>query len=148
MVGDRLLLVFGSRAIVEDKLGRTLLQKRSDFNLWGLPGGGPEEGESAEISLAREVFEETGLTVKRFEAVGFSSNHKIETVTYPNGDRIQNFILILHATEWEGKLACLDEESLALDFFELKHLPSLVSTDISGLEKFQEYKCSGKFQMF
>ncbi|MDV2994397.1 MAG: hypothetical protein N4J56_004051 [Chroococcidiopsis sp. SAG 2025] len=80
--------------------------------------------------------------------MGFSSNPKIETVTYPNGDRVQNFILILHATDWKGKLACLDGESLALDFFDLKHLPALMSNDIPVLEKTQEYKCSGKFQMF
>ncbi|NJQ98340.1 MAG: NUDIX domain-containing protein [Hydrococcus sp. CSU_1_8] len=84
VVGNRLLLVCGGRAIVEDNWGCILLQKRSDFKVWGLPGGGPEEGESIEQCLAREVYEETGLTVKRFEAVGFSSNPAIETVTYPN----------------------------------------------------------------
>lgn len=148
VVGNRLLLVFGGRVIVEDKLGRVLLQQRSDFKVWGLPGGGPEEGESVEQSSAREVFEETGLTVKRFEAVGFSSNPAIETVTYPNGDRIQNYILILHAVEWEGSLACLDGESLALNFFDLKHLPELMPNDRPVLERFQEYKRSGKFQLF
>ncbi|MBE9017860.1 hypothetical protein IQ272_17260 [Chroococcidiopsidales cyanobacterium LEGE 13417] len=90
----------------------------------------------------------TFLYVKRFEAVGFSSNPKIETVAYPNGDRVQNLILILHATEWEGSLACLDGESLALDFFDLKHLPPLMLTDMPVLKKIQEYKHSGNFQLF
>jgi 8-oxo-dGTP pyrophosphatase MutT (NUDIX family) len=148
VVGDRLLLLFGGRAIVEDKLGRVLLQKRSDFKIWGLPGGIPEVGESAEQCLVREVFEETGLIVKRFEPVGFSSNPATETVTYPNGDRVQNYILILHAVEWEGSLACLDGESLELKFFDLKQLPELMPNDCPVLEKFQEYKRSGKFQLF
>lgn len=148
VVGHRLLLVFGARVIVEDNLGRVLLQKRSDFKLWGLPGGGPEEGESAEQCLTREMFEETGLTVKRFEAVGFSSNPTVESVTYPNGDQVQNFILILQAVEWEGSLVCLDGESLALNFFDLMYLPALMPNDRLVLEKFQEYKRSGKFQLF
>ncbi|QKQ73872.1 NUDIX domain-containing protein [Nostoc sp. TCL240-02] len=57
VVGDRLLLLFGARVIIEDNLGRVLLQKRSDFKLWGLPGGCPEVGESAEDCSAREVFD-------------------------------------------------------------------------------------------
>jgi len=56
--------------------------------------------------------------------------------------------LILRATEWEGNLACLDGESLALDFFDLRDLSSLMPTDIPVLERFQEYKRSGKFQLF
>jgi ADP-ribose pyrophosphatase YjhB (NUDIX family) len=99
VVGHRLLLLFSVYVIIEDNLGRILLQKRSDFKLWGLPGGYPEVGESAEECSAREVFEETGLTVKHFEAVGFSSNPAFETVTYPNGDRVQTFNLILRSVE-------------------------------------------------
>ncbi|MEH2264859.1 NUDIX hydrolase [Nostoc sp.] len=147
-VGDRLLLLFGTGVIIEDNLGRVLLQKRSDFNQWGLPGGYPEVGESAEECSAREVFEETGLTVKRFQAVGFSSNPAFEAITYPNGDRVQNYILILRAVEWSGSLACLDGESLALEFFDFADLPTLMPNDRPVLEKFQEYKKSGKFQLF
>ncbi|MEH2421136.1 MAG: NUDIX domain-containing protein [Nostoc sp.] len=148
VVGDRLLLLFSVYVIIEDNLGRVLLQKRSDFKLWGLPGGYPEVGESAEECSAREVFEETGLTVKRFAAVGFSSNPAFETVTYPNGDRVQTFNLILRSVEWEGSLACLDGESLALEFFDLADLPALTSNDRPVVEKFQEYKKSGEFQLF
>ncbi|WP_373528163.1 hypothetical protein, partial [Nostoc sp.] len=71
-----------------------------------------------------------------------------ETVTYPNGDRVQNFILILRAVEWEGSLACLDGESLALEFFDLADLPILMPNDRPVLDKFQEYKKSSEFMMF
>ncbi|WP_392531666.1 NUDIX hydrolase [Nostoc sp. C117] len=149
VVGNRLLMLCGTRVIIEDNLGRVLLQQRSDFKLWGLPGGCPEEGESIEQCSVREVFEETGLTVKRLQPVGFSSNPAFETVTYPNGDRVQNFILIFLAIEWEGSLACLDGESLALKFFDLADLPRLLMpNDDPVLEKFQEYKKSGEFLLF
>ncbi|WP_375494626.1 hypothetical protein [uncultured Nostoc sp.] len=58
------------------------------------------------------------------------------------------FILILRAVEWEGNLACLDGESLALEFFDLADLPTLMPNDYPVLEKFQEYKKSGKFLLF
>jgi 8-oxo-dGTP pyrophosphatase MutT (NUDIX family) len=148
LVGNRLLMLCGTRVIVEDDFGRVLLQKRSDFKLWGLPGGCPEEGESIEQCGVREVFEETGLTVKRLQAVGFSSNPEFETVTYPNGDRVQNFILILRAVEWEGNLACVDGESLALEFFDLADLPRLMPNDRPVLKNFQEYKKTGEFLLF
>ncbi len=148
LVGNRLLMLCGTRVIVEDDFGRVLLQKRSDFKLWGLPGGCPEEGESIEQCVVREVFEETGLTVKRLQAVGFSSNPEFETVTYPNGDRVQNFILILRAVEWEGNLACVDGESLALEFFDLADLPRLMPNDRPVLKNFQGYKKTGEFLLF
>lgn len=64
------------------------------------------------------------------------------------GNRMQNFILILRAVEWSGNLACLDGESLALGFFDLADLPTLMPNDRPVLEKFQKYKKSGEFQLF
>ncbi|WDH96914.1 NUDIX domain-containing protein [Paenibacillus urinalis] len=42
-------------AIIRDKLGRILMQRRSDYGDWGLPGGGMEAGESIEETMIREV---------------------------------------------------------------------------------------------
>ncbi|MEH2349826.1 MAG: hypothetical protein V7K55_17865 [Nostoc sp.] len=47
-----------------------------------------------------------------------------------------------------SSLACLDGESLALEFFDLADLPTLMPNDCPVLEKFQEYKKSGEFQLF
>lgn len=57
------ILNFAGRILVNEK-NEILLQKRSDFNLWGLPGGAIEFGESAEEACVREFWEETGLKVK------------------------------------------------------------------------------------
>ena len=44
LVGNRLVLVPGARIIIERDDGRILLHKRTDFDIWGLPGGNAEEG--------------------------------------------------------------------------------------------------------
>ncbi|MDO4745671.1 MAG: NUDIX hydrolase [Bacillota bacterium] len=56
----------GVRTIVLDENNRMLLVKQhhDDKDIWMVPGGGIEEGESAVQAAAREVKEETGLDVK------------------------------------------------------------------------------------
>ena len=63
-----------------------LLQKRSDFNAWGLPGGALEFGESAPKACVREFLEETGLKVRTKSLLGVSTNF---IQHYPNQDVAQ-----------------------------------------------------------
>jgi 8-oxo-dGTP pyrophosphatase MutT (NUDIX family) len=147
MVGSQLLLNPGGRAIVQDDVQRILLHKRSDFGFWDLPGGGAEEEESAEQCVIREVYEETGLAVEDFEAIGFASCPERERVVYPNGDIIQGFALILHITKWSGSLRT-SHESTSLEFFEIDNLPEMRQNIRLTIDKFLEYQNSGKFQLF
>lgn len=51
---------------------------RSDFwkpSLWRLPGGGVELGEFPIVAAGRELFEETGLTVREVRHVGVIKKH-------------------------------------------------------------------------
>ena len=55
-------------AVLRD--GDLLLSKRSDLNVWALPGGRLDAGESLPDAAAREVEEETGLHVANLRPVG------------------------------------------------------------------------------
>jgi ADP-ribose pyrophosphatase YjhB (NUDIX family) len=50
--------------------GQVLLTKRADVEVWTLPGGGVETGESVAEAAIREAREETGLEVRLLRLVG------------------------------------------------------------------------------
>lgn len=57
-----------SVAIIQN--GQVLLTKRADLEVWTLPGGGVEMGESVAEAAIREAREETGLEVELVRLVG------------------------------------------------------------------------------
>lgn len=56
-------LTLGVRVLVRNKRGEILLVRHTYSPGWLLPGGGVERGEIPEEAAAREVLEETGVTV-------------------------------------------------------------------------------------
>jgi len=52
------------RAIIYDDQGRILMVKDAKTGKWDFPGGGKNKRENTEFTVAREVFEETGLVPK------------------------------------------------------------------------------------
>ncbi|QGK68890.1 NUDIX domain-containing protein [Allosaccharopolyspora coralli] len=71
-------------AVVHDDQGRLLLVRRANEprrGLWSLPGGRVESGESDRSAVAREVLEETGLSVTVGPIVGRTTVHS-GSVTY------------------------------------------------------------------
>src|SRR5919202_2816381 len=67
-------LVVAVTAVVTNDQGELLVQKRTDNDLWGLPGGGMHLGESIGQTVVREVKEETGLDVEPTGLVGIYSD--------------------------------------------------------------------------
>ena len=64
-IGKNAGILVGSTAQIYDPTGKKiLLTKREDNSRWCLPGGQLEAGEDISETCAREVLEETGLTVE------------------------------------------------------------------------------------
>lgn len=115
-VGRRkIFLVFGT-VVLRDEDGRILLQRRTDFSFWGLPGGVMEWGEDIETCTRRELLEETGLTAGPLRLVGVYTHPKYD-VTYPNGDQVQQFTICLTGQVAGGTMQPDGEETSEQAFF-------------------------------
>jgi 8-oxo-dGTP pyrophosphatase MutT (NUDIX family) len=129
----------GVGVVVWDDRRWVLLERRRDCDLWGLPGGRIEPGESVREAALREVREETGLTVAVQRLVGVYSEPCGRIATYPdNGDVVHLVDIVLEACVISGKLSC-SEESLEVRFFDPRNLPSdLVPPAITPLQDILE----------
>ncbi len=70
----------GALGIVFDQQDNILLVQLVSYknNEWNFPGGGREEGESAEENILRELSEELGMSKENFQIIGQAS----QPVTY------------------------------------------------------------------
>lgn len=96
-------------AIVRDDGGRVLLIHKTDNNLWALPGGGHEIGESIVDTVVREVREETGYDVE-VEALTGTYTNPHHVMAYDDGEVRQQFSLAFRARLVGGD-ACTSSES-------------------------------------
>ena len=118
------ILVFAGGVLVNEQQ-QVLLQKRTDFNQWGLIGGALEFGETAEQACVREYQEETGLQVAVQSLMGVSSGH---VQRYPNGDIAQTVVIEFVVKAIGGHLNAFNKETAALAYFDAAHLPPIFNT--------------------
>lgn len=132
------LLQDGAAAIIENEKGEILLQSRADRDLWGLPGGCQEIGETFEETIIREVKEETNLLVKEedLELVKIVSG-KSRKNEYPNGDVVINNTVLYRIKKYSGNLKW-DEESKEMKFFAKNNLPEN-QNDPDLIKVYEEY---------
>jgi 8-oxo-dGTP diphosphatase len=64
--------LIGAFVVIMGERGGTLLCLREDLDIWNLPGGRVERGESPWKAVVREVNEETGLEVEVERLAGVS----------------------------------------------------------------------------
>ncbi|MEV8310036.1 NUDIX domain-containing protein [Streptomyces flavidovirens] len=110
-------LVVAASAVVTDDAGRILLQRRRDNDLWALPGGGMDMGDSLPGTAVREVREETGLDVEITGLVGTYTDPR-HVIAYSDGEVRRQFNVCFTARVTGGTLAVSDEST------ELRFVPS------------------------
>ena len=110
-------LIPAASAIVADDQGRILVHRRSDNELWSIPGGRIEVGESVSEAVAREVREETGVEVEPVRLVGVYSDPRA-VVAYDDGEVRQQFSICVECKPTGGHLSADSDESLEVRFIE------------------------------
>lgn len=106
-------IVVAVTALVRDKAGRILLIRRTDNDLYAIPGGALELGETLTQAVRREVMEETGIVVEVTGLIGIFSNphHVIE---FTDGEVRQEFSICFRAKPTGGHLRTSDESKEVL----------------------------------
>lgn len=122
-IGATATLRAGVSAFIRNAEGNILLTRRTDNGRWCLPGGAIDPGESAIEACAREVLEETGLTVEVGRLIGvYSTPHRI--TIYADENRVQFIVLSFAATVTGGTLGLSDETTEA-GYFSVDDIASM-----------------------
>jgi ADP-ribose pyrophosphatase YjhB (NUDIX family) len=112
--------------VCRDAEGRLLLARASPSitlqGRWFLPGGGVEHGEDPTESLAREIEEESGLTVSAGPLLDVLSDVR----TIPDGTNLHTVRLIYRVDSWTGTLRPeTDGTTDAVGWFTLEEVRTL-----------------------
>ncbi len=121
-VGHGLLLLPGVTAVVFDDAGRVLLGERADNGQWALIAGVMDPGEQPAEAIVREVYEETAVHVVPERVTSVLTQPPI---VYPNGDRCEYVDITFRCRAVGGEARVNDDESLAVGWFDLDHLPPI-----------------------
>ncbi|MFF9039243.1 NUDIX hydrolase [Streptomyces sp. NPDC014892] len=89
-------------AVALNEAGDVLLIHRTDNDLWALPGGGVDVGESAPDAAVRETKEETGCDIEVTGLVGLYTN-PAHVMAYDDGEVRQQFAICFRARVTGGE---------------------------------------------
>lgn len=106
-------IVVAVTAFILDETGRLLMIRRTDNNLYAIPGGAQEIGETISQTVIREVQEETGITVNATRLIGIYSD-PAHVIAFSNGEVRQEFSICFRAQPIEGDLRTSNESKEVL----------------------------------
>jgi 8-oxo-dGTP pyrophosphatase MutT (NUDIX family) len=95
---------------VRDDVGRLLLIHRTDNDLWALPGGGIDPGETVRQAGIRETEEETGYRVRITGLVGIYTDPR-HVIVYSDGEVRAQFSICMRGAVTGGFARTSSESS-------------------------------------
>lgn len=105
-------LVIVHRCIIFDKLNRILLLKRTNTSwcdgYWEIPGGKLEHGQEFNHVLHDEVFQETGLRVRKVSKLSYVDAFNLTSGKYKGHHYLE---IVRCALSYSGKLQISEEHS-------------------------------------
>ncbi|WP_112180498.1 NUDIX hydrolase [Paraliobacillus zengyii] len=123
-VGTELIFMPSVAAIIRNEDNEILFQYPKESEHWSLPSGAIEPGETPAQALIREVWEETGLTVKPYRLIGLFGGEDFR-FTYPQGDQVEYNVFVFECIIIRGELTPIDGESADLRFIKEECKPKL-----------------------
>ncbi|WP_432846611.1 NUDIX hydrolase [Amycolatopsis sp. CA-161197] len=105
-------IVVAVSAFIQDDEGRILMIRRTDNDLYAIPGGQLELGETLAQAAVREVREETGIECEVTGVIGLFSNPD-HVIAYSDGEVRQEFSICFRASPCGGKLRTSSESKEA-----------------------------------
>lgn len=89
----------GGDGAVVDHQGRMLLIRRADNQLWAMPGGALEAGETPAEGVQREVFEETGVRCEALKLVGVFDSRRSNS---PSRHHLYHIVFLCRPVDTEN----------------------------------------------
>ena len=116
----------GANAIITCR-GKLLLEKRSDSDVWGLPGGGCKKTETGRDAIAREVYEELGLRIPkdRFEKLAVYGDPG-RIAAFRDGS-VWRMVIVVYGLQFDEEPRMrISKESKDLRFFSKEEIKDIV----------------------
>jgi 8-oxo-dGTP pyrophosphatase MutT (NUDIX family) len=146
VVGDRTLITIGARCVLRDGTGRVLLIQRSDNQVWALPAGTMELGDTLGRTAIREVYEETGLSAEAVTPFALYTRLADKPDMY--GQFYQHITMACRVDGYTGELRRSTDETLDAAWFAPAELPAGVSSNVARtLADLAAFESAGTFTL-
>ena len=122
VVGHKPITIPHSVVILFNENKKVLIEVRSDDGFYDFPGGGIDQGETAEDAAKRELLEETGIIADELTLFNVYSG-PITYYKYHNGDEIYGIDCVYIAKQYHGELIPQKEEVESLIFMDINDIP-------------------------
>jgi ADP-ribose pyrophosphatase YjhB (NUDIX family) len=106
-------IVVAVTAFILDESGQLLMIRRTDNDLYAIPGGAQEVGETISQTVVREISEETGILVEVTGLIGVYSDPE-HVIAFADGEVRQEFSLCFRARPVRGELRTSSESKEVL----------------------------------